>query len=353
MDAARTAKRLGGIVTIVYRRTQAEMPARVEELHHALEEGIELMVLRSPREFVSEKSAHVCQAVLDVMELGPPDASGRRAPVVTGKTETMPVDLVIMALGNASNPIIKDSEPDLKTTKWGTINVGAGSQKTSLEGVYSGGDATRGGATAVLAAGDGQAAAREIVGDIPFSKAEIADLVERAARYTDRRPGAADHPQEGRSGRRHRRDDGEVAAHRQGGSGRAVRAPAADAEGRAHSAHARRLGRPRRHDRSGRSGGRRQHHRHQRHGGRRGFRRHRRPARPAQQAASLRGRSNRRVLRRRARPAAGFSDHAGASEARQPRDPDRRLPHREPPLLDRRRRARRPAARRSFRNSSR
>ena len=97
----------------------------------------------------------------------------------------MPVDLVIMALGNASNPIIKDSEPDLKTTKWGTISVGGGSQKTSLEGVYSGGDATRGGATAVLAAGDGQAAAREIVGDIPFSRAEIEDLVERASRYTD------------------------------------------------------------------------------------------------------------------------------------------------------------------------
>ncbi len=185
MDAARTAKRLGGTVTIVYRRTQAEIPARVEELHHALEEGIELMVLRSPREFTSEKSAHVCHAVLDVMELGPPEASGRRAPVVTGKTETMPVDLVIMALGNAPNPIIKDSEPDLKTTKWGTITVGGGSQRTTLEGVYSGGDATRGGATAVLAAGDGQAAAREIVGDIPFSRAEIGDLVERASRYTD------------------------------------------------------------------------------------------------------------------------------------------------------------------------
>jgi len=185
MDSARTAKRLGGIVTIVYRRTKAEMPVRVEELHHALEEGIELMLLRAPREFTSEKSAHVCHAILDVMELGPPDQSGRRSPVVTGKTETMPVDLVIMALGNASNPIIKDSEPDLETTKWGTINVHAGSQKTSLEGVYSGGDATRGGSTAVRAAGDGQAAAREIVGDIPFSRAEIADLVEQASRYTD------------------------------------------------------------------------------------------------------------------------------------------------------------------------
>ncbi|HTR13552.1 MAG TPA: sulfide/dihydroorotate dehydrogenase-like FAD/NAD-binding protein [Roseiarcus sp.] len=185
MDAARTARRLGGIVTIVYRRTRSEMPARVEELHHALEEGIELKVLRSPREFHSEKSAHVCHAILDVIELGPPDASGRRSPVITGRTETMPVDLVIMALGNASNPIIKDSEPDLKTSKWGTISIGGGSQKTSLEGVYSGGDATRGGATAVLAAGDGQAAAREILGEISFGKAEIEDLVERALRYTD------------------------------------------------------------------------------------------------------------------------------------------------------------------------
>ena len=185
MDAARTAKRLGGIVTIVYRRTKAEMPARVEELHHALEEGIELMALRAPREFTSEKSAHVCHAILDVMELGPPDGSGRRSPVATGKTDTMAVDLVIMALGNASNPIIKDLEPELKTSRWGTISVGSGTHKTSLEGVYSGGDATRGGATAVLAAGDGQAAAREIVGDIPFSPAEIVDLVESASRYTD------------------------------------------------------------------------------------------------------------------------------------------------------------------------
>src|SRR5208283_4156044 len=140
MDAARTAKRLGGVVTIVYRRTQKEMPARVEELHHALEEGVALKVLRSPRDFSSEKTAHVCHAVLDVMELGPPDASGRRSPIATGQTETMPVDLVVMALGNDSNPIIKNSEPDLKVSKWGTITVDKGSQQTSLEGVFSGGD---------------------------------------------------------------------------------------------------------------------------------------------------------------------------------------------------------------------
>jgi glutamate synthase (NADPH/NADH) small chain len=184
MDAARTAKRLGGNVTIVYRRTQSEMPVRKEELHHALEEGIALKVLRGPKEFSSEKSHAVCHMVLEVMELGPPDASRRRSPVATGRIETMPVDLVIMALGNASNPIIKDSQPNLVTTKWGTISITTGSQQTSLEGVYSGGDATRGGSTAVRAAGDGQAAAREIVGDISFSHEEIKDRVARAAAYT-------------------------------------------------------------------------------------------------------------------------------------------------------------------------
>ena len=100
------------------------MPARVEELAHALEEGIELSVLRvahaSSSAAASTKSA---MPMLEVMELGAPDASGRRAPVATGKTETMPVDLVIMALGNDSNPIIKDSEPRIKTSKWGTLVV--------------------------------------------------------------------------------------------------------------------------------------------------------------------------------------------------------------------------------------
>ena len=310
------------------------MPARVEELHHALEEGIELMVLRAPREFTSEKSAHVCHAILDVMELGPPDASGRRSPVVTGKTETMPVDLVIMALGNASNPIIKDSEPDLKTSKWGTISVGGGSQQTSLEGVYSGGDATRGGATAVLAAGDGQAAAREIVGDIPFSRAEVEDLVERASHYTDvaqapqtilrkvdlaggivemtvKSPMIAKSAQAGQFVRLLPTPKGELIpltladwdAHA-GTIDLVIQAVGASTiginameVGEAFSGIAGPLGQP--------------------------SRLHR-----------YRGRSDRRLLRRRARPAAGLSDHAGASEARQPRDPDRRLPHRDPPLLD-------------------
>jgi glutamate synthase (NADPH/NADH) small chain len=185
MDAARTACRLGGHVTIVYRRTQAEMPVRVEELHHALEEGIDLKVLRAPKEFLgSDKTHFVSHANLDVMELGEPDASGRRRPMATGEIEKMRVDLVIMALGNTSNPIVKDSEPELKTSKWGTIEIKAGTQETSVEDVYTGGDAARGGSTAIKAAGDGQEAAREIMGQNPFTPSELKSLVESAERYS-------------------------------------------------------------------------------------------------------------------------------------------------------------------------
>ncbi len=198
MDAARTARRLGGHVTIVYRRTQAEMPARVEELHHALEEGIQLATLMGPKEFLSPvltagswsgtaNAPHVVgRAVCDVMELGEPDASGRRSPVPTGRTETLPADLVIMALGNDSNPIIRESEPRLATKRGGSFELAEGTQKTTVEGVYSGGDAARGGSTAIRAAGDGQAAARQIAKDIKLSPAETRDRVARAKAYTDR-----------------------------------------------------------------------------------------------------------------------------------------------------------------------
>jgi glutamate synthase (NADPH/NADH) small chain len=186
MDSARTARRLGGNVTIVYRRTRAEMPVRVEELHHAIEEGIQLKFLRAPCEFVGDdKTNFVTHAMLDVMDLGEPDASGRRSPVSTGKIEPMKIDLAIMALGNTPNPIIRESEPTLKTTKWGTIDVGQGTQQTSLAGVYSGGDAARGGSTAIRAAGDGQAAAREIVGDMNLAPEEIRRMVDSAGHYTD------------------------------------------------------------------------------------------------------------------------------------------------------------------------
>jgi glutamate synthase (NADPH/NADH) small chain len=122
-------------------------------------------------------------AILEVMELGEPDASGRRSPVSTGKTEAMQADLVIMALGNDPNPIIKDSEPDLKTTRKGSIELARG-QETSIENIYSGGDAARGGSTAIRAAGDGQAAAREIVGEIDLAPENIRERVARAANYT-------------------------------------------------------------------------------------------------------------------------------------------------------------------------
>ena len=186
MDSARTARRLGANVTIVYRRTRAEMPVRVEELHHAIEEGIQIKVLRSPREFIGDDKTHfVTKAMLDVMELGEPDSSGRRSPVPTGEVEPMKVDLVIMALGNTPNPIIRESEPSLKTTKWDTIDVGQGTQQTSLAGVYSGGDAARGGSTAIRAAGDGKAAAHEIVGDMNLSPDEVAKMVASAEHYSN------------------------------------------------------------------------------------------------------------------------------------------------------------------------
>ena len=187
MDAARTARRLGGDVTIVYRRTRSEMPARVEELEHALEEGIALSVLRSPSAFSGDdQTGFVTTATLDVMELGEPDASGRRSPKATGATEEMAVDLVIMALGNSSNPIIRDSTPDLVVSKRGAISLAqAGSQETSIDGIFSGGDATRGGSTAILAAGDGQSAAREILGGIDdVASAEIPGRVAAALAYT-------------------------------------------------------------------------------------------------------------------------------------------------------------------------
>ncbi|PMM23234.1 sulfide/dihydroorotate dehydrogenase-like FAD/NAD-binding protein [Vibrio breoganii] len=185
MDAARTACRLGANVTIVYRRTEQEMPARVEELHHALEEGIQLKELRAPCEFHGDKNHVLSSATLDVMELGEPDASGRRRPQVTGKQELIKVDFAIMALGNSSNPIVKDANPDLNTSKWGTLLLDKDSQQTSIEGVYSGGDATRGGSTAIKAAGDGQAAAREIMANLDFNTQELQGLVESASRYTE------------------------------------------------------------------------------------------------------------------------------------------------------------------------
>ncbi|UJF17156.1 sulfide/dihydroorotate dehydrogenase-like FAD/NAD-binding protein [Vibrio sp. SS-MA-C1-2] len=184
MDAARTACRLGAEVTIVYRRTKQEMPARVEELHHALEEGINVCELRSPSEFLGDKNHHLNGVKVEVMALGEADSSGRRRPVATGEVEHLPVDLAIMALGNNANPIVKDSEPKLTTSKWGTLLVNNDSQETSIDDVYSGGDATRGGSTAIKAAGDGQAAAKEIMSTLDLNPSQIKQLVASADKYT-------------------------------------------------------------------------------------------------------------------------------------------------------------------------
>jgi glutamate synthase (NADPH/NADH) small chain len=186
MDAARTARRLGGRVTIVYRRTREEMPARLEELHHAIEEGVELATLRTPVEFLGGEDGFVKTAVVELMEQGEPDASGRRRPMPTGQTEPMDADLVVMALGNQANPIIKDSEPRLETSPKGALRLRDDSQETTLPGVYSGGDAARGGSTAIRAAGDGQSAASQIADGETADPAEVVERVSKALAFTQR-----------------------------------------------------------------------------------------------------------------------------------------------------------------------
>ena len=281
------------------------------------------------------------------MELGEPDDSGRRRPLATGRTETMKADLVIMALGNASNPIIKDSEPQLHTTTWGTIDLDhAGSQETSLHGVYSGGDAARGGSTAINAAGDGQAAAREIIGHVDVPADQVAEMVRTAQGVHRARLDRADDPRHGPPRRRHRGDHRPLAGHRRRGPGRPVRPRPAVGGRRADPAHPRRLGRRGRHDLPRRAGRRDEQHRDQPDAGRGLLRRHRRAARTPQRGHRVPGRPDGRLHRRRARAAAGVPDHARAPAGREPRDPHRRVPQRRAALLDRRRRARRrPAAR--------
>ena len=160
MDAVRTAKRLGAEhAMIIYRRSEEEMPARVEEVHHAKAEGIEFMTLHNPIEYHADENGRVKEAVLQVMELGEPDESGRRSPVpVEGKTVTVPVDLVIVAVGVSPNPLIPSSVEGLEISKKGTIVVNE-SMQSSIPTIFAGGDITRGGATVILAMSDGRKAA--------------------------------------------------------------------------------------------------------------------------------------------------------------------------------------------------
>lgn len=160
MDSCRTAKRLGAEkVFIVYRRSEQEMPARLEEVKHAKEEGIEFMTLHNPIEYIADEKGAVKQVVLQVMELGEPDASGRRSPVpVEGKTVTLDIDMAIVAVGVSPNPIVPTSIAGLELGRKNTIAVNEQMQ-SSHAGLYAGGDIVRGGATVILAMGDGRRAA--------------------------------------------------------------------------------------------------------------------------------------------------------------------------------------------------
>ena len=164
MDAARCAKRLGAEnVYIVYRRSEAEMPARREEVHHAKEEGIIFKVLNNPVRINGDENGYVTSMECIEMELGEPDASGRRRPIEKKGSEfTMDVDTVIMSLGTSPNPLIRSTTPGLETNKHGCIVTEGDEGKTSREGVYAGGDAVTGAATVIKAMGAGKAAAKAI-----------------------------------------------------------------------------------------------------------------------------------------------------------------------------------------------
>ena len=164
MDAARTARRLGAEeVTIVYRRTEAEMPARREEVAHAKEEGIKFLFLHAPLQILGDEKGRVHQVKLITCRLGDPDDSGRRSPIeIPGSEALYDYDTVIVAIGNDSNPLIKQTTEGLDVNRWGNIIVDEETCKTSLEGVYAGGDIVLGAATVILAMGQGRQAAKAI-----------------------------------------------------------------------------------------------------------------------------------------------------------------------------------------------
>lgn len=162
MDAVRTAKRLGAEATIIYRRSEAELPARQEEVHHAKEEGIEFRMLTNPTRVLGDDKGWVRGLSCVEMELGEPDESGRRSPVVKqGSDFDVECDVVIMALGTSPNPLLKQTTAGLETTRRGCI-VADESGATTREGVFAGGDAVTGAATVILAMGAGRRAAKAI-----------------------------------------------------------------------------------------------------------------------------------------------------------------------------------------------
>ncbi|HRF90219.1 MAG TPA: FAD-dependent oxidoreductase, partial [Desulfobacter postgatei] len=164
MDSARTAMRLGAeSVKVVYRRSRDEMPARNEELHHAEEEKIEFMLLTNPTRFLGDENGRLTGMECLKMELGEPDASGRRRPVpIEGSEFKIECDLVVVAVGSNANPLLTNTTPDLNLNKWGNIVANPVNGKTSKRAVWAGGDIVTGAATVILAMGAGRAAATSI-----------------------------------------------------------------------------------------------------------------------------------------------------------------------------------------------
>ena len=164
MDAVRTALRLGArSASLVYRRSEAEMPARVEELKHAQQEGVRFLMLTNPVEFLGDERGWLTGMKCQRMQLGDPDRSNRRRPVpVPGSEFTLPVQVAVIAVGNRGNPMVQSTTPDLVTNNWGYIEADPDTLKTSKPGVFAGGDIVTGGATVILAMGAGRRAARGI-----------------------------------------------------------------------------------------------------------------------------------------------------------------------------------------------
>lgn len=161
MDSVRTARRMGASrVMLVYRRSEQEMPARAEEIKHAREEGVEFLTLHNPLEYLTDEKGRVRAMRVQRMELGEPDESGRRSPVpVDGAVEEIPVELVIVSVGVSPNPLIPDSIEGLEVSRRGTVVVEDDTLRSSIPTIYAGGDIVRGGATVILAMGDGRRAA--------------------------------------------------------------------------------------------------------------------------------------------------------------------------------------------------
>jgi glutamate synthase (NADPH/NADH) small chain len=167
MDAARSAKRLGADVTIVYRRSMDELPARREEVEHAMEEGIKFELLTNPIEIIGDEDGRCKSIKVISMKLGEPDEKGRRRPIeIEGSEHLIEVDEVIMALGTSPNPLIKSTTVGLETKSWGGIVADEETGKTSRDSIYAGGDEVTGAATVILAMGAGKKAAKAIADEL-------------------------------------------------------------------------------------------------------------------------------------------------------------------------------------------